>query len=183
MKKIQIEYVKIEDIIPYKNNPRNNDKAVEIVEKSINRNFFKLRGFNNPMPIIQFCEECGEQYKIRASHAKLRKTCSMKCAVKRRSRVLIGKNAANWRGGTETHSGGWIWVYCPEHPNAHKNKVAEHRIVMEKKIGRYLSKDEIVHHIDGVKTNNNIENLKILTRSSHAKLHHPKGKRFGNEGI
>ena len=67
MKNQQIEWVKIEEIVPYKSNPRKNDKAVEIVEKSINRNFFKLKGFNNPMPIIQFCEECGNQYKIRPS--------------------------------------------------------------------------------------------------------------------
>ena len=44
MKKLQIEYVKIKDIIPYKDNPRNNDKAVEIVEKSI-----KEFGFQNPV--------------------------------------------------------------------------------------------------------------------------------------
>lgn len=47
----------------------------------------------------------------------------------------------------------------------------QHRIVMENKIGRKLTKDEIVHHIDHNKHNNNISNLQLVTRSEHAKIH------------
>lgn len=42
---------------------------------------------------------------------------------------------------------------------------------MEQYLGRKLRPDEIVHHIDGNKLNNNIENLKIMTRGEHSKLH------------
>ncbi|NYD88795.1 HNH endonuclease [Sphingomonas melonis] len=52
----------------------------------------------------------------------------------------------------------------------HRN-VKQHRFVMECHIGRLLSDDEDVHHIDGCKTNNVIGNLQLLTHSEHARLH------------
>lgn len=42
---------------------------------------------------------------------------------------------------------------------------------MEEYIGRPLRKDEVVHHVDGNKRNNNITNLMLMTRSEHAKIH------------
>lgn len=82
------------------------------------------------------------------------------------------KKNPNWRGGKRFHEGGYVEVYCPNHPNANVRKcVYEHQLVMENHIGRYLEKGEVVHHIDGNKQNNNISNLLLLTNSDHAKLH------------
>jgi hypothetical protein len=47
----------------------------------------------------------------------------------------------------------------------------QHVVIMERHIGRRLGKGEVVHHIDGVKSNNNISNLKLMTNSEHAALH------------
>lgn len=48
---------------------------------------------------------------------------------------------------------------------------SEHRVIVEKMLGRELRQDELVHHIDGNKKNNNPDNLMIVTRAEHAKIH------------
>lgn len=49
--------------------------------------------------------------------------------------------------------------------------VDEHRYIMEQHLGRKLKKDEVVHHIDGDKSNNNIYNLEVLMRNEHSRNH------------
>ena len=56
-------------------------------------------------------------------------------------------------------------------------KYDEHRLIMENNIGRKLTFNEVVHHIDGNKSNNKIENLQLMSRSEHARLH-SKGNDF-----
>lgn len=49
--------------------------------------------------------------------------------------------------------------------------VREHTKIMQDHVGRRLEKDEVVHHIDGDKTNNSIENLDLCTKQQHNKCH------------
>jgi hypothetical protein len=49
--------------------------------------------------------------------------------------------------------------------------VAQHRLVVERNLGRYLLDDEVVHHIDENRKNNKIENLQVVSRSEHRKIH------------
>ena len=78
-------------------------------------------------------------------------------------------------GFVTTHNG-YKMVRKPNHPNCDsKGYVREHRLVAEQKIGRYLNADEIVHHIDHDKFNNDPENLEVMTLAEHTRLHH-KGK-------
>lgn len=89
-----------------------------------------------------------------------------------------GSRNPNWKGGKITRKKGYIQIYMPNHPYCDKlGYVYEHRLVMEKHIGRYLKKDEVVHHIDFNKHNNNISNLIILTPQEHTRLHKPHKKK------
>ncbi len=72
---------------------------------------------------------------------------------------------------------GYIQVYKPNNPMARDNGyVPQHRFIASKKIGRPLSSDEIVHHIDGNKQNNKSNNLQVMTRSEHWRTHNLRSK-------
>ena len=79
-----------------------------------------------------------------------------------------GELHPEWKGGKRI-VGNYCYVYCPDHPNATKQRyVCEHRLVMEKHIGRYLDKKEVVHHKDGNPLNNHIDNLVLFqTNGEH----------------
>ena len=94
--------------------------------------------------------------------------------VTRKGRGKCGPAHHCWSGGVIKTSGGYIQVYSPTHPCASsKGYVLEHRLEMEEHIGRILEPDEIVHHIDGDKINNDISNLEMVDRRAH--LHDYRG--------
>ena len=72
--------------------------------------------------------------------------------------------------------GDYNYALVPEHPNATKNGyVLMHRIIVENHLGRILNTNEVVHHLDGNKKNNDISNLQVMSDIEHAK-HHQKDK-------
>lgn len=79
-------------------------------------------------------------------------------------------NAA-WQGGVVIDKNGYVLVHAPQHPNARDNgKVLEHRLVMESVLGRYLEPNEVVHHKDGNKRNNDPSNLEVYkSNAAHLK--------------
>jgi len=89
---------------------------------------------------------------------------------KNRSLARIGEKGANWKGGKAFKNG---YIYITISPNRRR---FEHDIIMEKYLGRCLTKNECVHHIDENKQNNKIKNLQLTTWSAHSTHHNLKQK-------
>lgn len=88
--------------------------------------------------------------------------------------------APRWTGGRKHRKDGYIFVVAPEdHPYPSYTKksglkyILEHRFVMEKHLGRYLTPLEVVHHINEDPSDNRIENLRLYTtQAEHIKDAH-----------
>jgi hypothetical protein len=66
---------------------------------------------------------------------------------------------------------GYNYVYAPEHPRKHNGRVHEEVLIVEKSIGRFLNSHEVVHHINGIKNDNRLENLQLCTKREHCSIH------------
>ena len=119
------------------------------------------------------CTICNTPFVKRKNRKQI--TCSLKCRSIRwkKEGTFSLKNNTNWKGGISTYPDGYRIVKQPTHPFADKNGyVREHRLVMEQKIGRYLRPDEMIHHINGNRKDNRLENLEITNRTNHPiKIH------------
>lgn len=71
-------------------------------------------------------------------------------------------------------------IFIPEHPSSDsKGYCFEHRIVVEKFIGRFLTNNEIIHHINGNRADNRIENLMLFKDNKSHQQFHAKIRQFG----
>jgi hypothetical protein len=84
----------------------------------------------------------------------------------------IYRKPTRYGGAKKKRKDGYIAIFIPSHPfcNA-EGFVMEHRLVMEEHLGRFLGKDEVVHHINHKRDDNRIENLLVMTFEQHAGLH------------
>lgn len=93
------------------------------------------------------------------------KVCKKRNIQCQRTGPRSGSGHPEWKGGRIVDKDGYISIYTLDHPNQRKHTpyILEHRLVMEKEIGRYLTRAEVVHHRDGNKQNNAIENLELFS--------------------
>lgn len=121
-----------------------------------------------------YCSSCGERSRVRTDYVKYKKTTMCKECTP--PPVGKGSKNPNWKGG-RTKNHGYYYIYDPFHPyRTQTGYVLEHRIVMERHIGRTLSPDEVVHHINKITTDNRIENLMLFPNKSAHRTFHEREK-------
>ena len=90
------------------------------------------------------------------------------------SQQARGDQSHAWKGGRVLDRNGYVLIYMPSHPHVVNRYVLEHRLVMERVLGRYLEPDEDVHHKNEIITDNRPENLEVMSHGAHSSLHRSK---------
>lgn len=133
----------------------------------------KCKGINESKKAFgknkKICQTCKKVFLPKHTTATKGLYCSHKCfGITQRKPVIMRS--------------GYKYLYLPNHPNASKQGYyAEHRLVVENRIGRYLDKKEIIHHVNHDKADNRIWNLMILPSvgkhfiQKHFKHRNPNG--------
>ena len=123
------------------------------------------------------CIDCGKPL-VDIFRAKRCKSCANKITSSGRvfskdRKNNITKGKLKRKNGVRKQSAGYVEIYSPNHPNKHKNNgVLEHRLVMENHLERYLHLEERVHHINGIKNDNRIDNLMLFpSEKAHQHFH------------
>ena len=115
---------------------------------------------------IPVCKICGGTEKVTTyPYSKFQGVC--RSCVYKKCRVNH-----TFKGGKSLDKDGYVLVSGHhDHPRRHGSSVREHILVMEAHIGRYVTKKEVVHHINGDKQDNRLENLKLMSFEEHCAQH------------
>jgi len=121
------------------------------------------------------CLECGKQRWVNIRCGKPAFDICQKCKYKYTAKKISGEKHYKWKGGKTLTPEGYVEVIIE--PDSffsplikHDNRGFEHRLVMAKHLGRLLHPWEIVHHKNGIRDDNRLVNLELLTASEHAML-------------
>ena len=124
------------------------------------------------------CKACSSKGKNNSFYGKCHSDISKEKIIKAKK----GKHLLSAKG-IRKHSSGYIRRLVPKHPFADKSGyVYEHRLIVEKQIGRYLHRWEVAHHINGIKNNNKPQNL-MAFRNQKTHIEFEAGKKIDSKNI
>lgn len=116
----------------------------------------------------------GIETKNKISKAHKGKTLS----AMTRAKISEGHKLKTETGHKKIRTDGYVHLYAPNYAGADSTGyVLEHRFVMEQALGRCLSNAEVVHHINGVRDDNRLENLKLFPHESEHQIFHSNNTR------
>jgi hypothetical protein len=137
----------------------------------------------------QSCPRCGREFiptPIKRGDGKPTRHCSRSCGVlaaydnpELRGK-FSGAKSHLWKGGRMVGPRGYVYIHCPGHHSikyGSRRYVLEHRLVMEEHLKRPLAVNEFVHHKNGIKSDNRIENLELWIHG------HPPGQRVSDQKV
>lgn len=111
-----------------------------------------------------YCNRQVKDYVYKGRFKGYGKTCDIHHGYEYRK----GKFNPSWKGGKQKRQG---YIYILDESKSHKNGLSrytgEHTLVAQEKYKRKVEKDELVHHLNGIRDDNRSENLVIIKRKGH----------------
>lgn len=147
-------------------------ELLESVKRAREKNGKKIKfcskqceGEHRTKAIEVSCKNCGKKFKTTRNRC-----CSVECAYDYKKKTGCTKRGGFW------YENGYKILYLED-----GSSIKEHIKVMEDHIGRKLLADEVVHHINEKRDDNRLENLQLMTRGEHSKLHRLKELQEGKK--
>ena len=122
----------------------------------VHRSGIKATGYIDGRTLKKYsCIDCGK--KLSSYQAKRCMKCHhLLCPPPHKK----GNKSSHWKGGKIKNTTGYTLIKKPKHPFCNnRGYVREHRLIVEKKIGRFLHRWEVIHHINTIRGDNGPENL------------------------
>ncbi len=118
------------------------------------------------------CDQCGDERWTRLYFKKDYFLLCKRCGIK--NNIPRMEKHPNWKGGYKKE-GYFVVTLKPNSPyismaSKKDRSIKEHRLIMAQHLGRMLLPSEVVHHINGIKDDNRIENLELYSPGKHTKM-------------
>ncbi|KKN74987.1 hypothetical protein LCGC14_0384890 [marine sediment metagenome] len=135
----------------------------------------EIQRLNHRTHIWHACEDCGRERWARCKKGQSANQRCRSCNARNRGISMRGEGHPAWKGGRVKQSVGYIKVRVFSDDFFYsmvdkKGYVLEHRLVMAKHLGRCLQRWEIVHHKSGIKDDNGLENLQLVSDERHNQI-------------
>lgn len=166
MKKLNLDkYILYKEYIINKKTIRQIAKELDVVKSTISKYLNKYGIKTRKEMTPEHAQKIGQANKGKVRSEEYKKHLS-------EMRKGVFRKPSKYGGHKKMTMFGYVAVFVPNHPHCNKDgMVMEHRLVMEEYLGRYLKEDEIVHHKNRIKTDNRIENLQLMNKEEHSRLH------------
>lgn len=118
------------------------------------------------------CKACGKAFHAAKWQLEALNNQGVYCSRKCKYRAM----EIDGPGSSRLRTDGYIEVYYPKHPDTTVSGwMLEHRLVAEKKIGRRLTRNEHVHHVNADRCDNDPTNLEVIDAGIHAGISNKRG--------